>query len=135
MSFVEDALTRELVANYPSYIEVLANNPDRYILCMPPNPIVVEKCEIDNKFIQEHILEMLSDTEYRSLAGRNFKAFDHELHLIDAGDGPKLFCSILNSDMFYLDQKCYKRYSMSNTLDSRFYVPIVNKFNPGADSV
>ena len=50
---------------------------------MPPDQIVKTKCEIDNKFIQEHILEMLSETEYRSLAGRNYQSFDHELRLID----------------------------------------------------
>ena len=89
---------------------------------MPPNKIVVEKCEIDNKFIQEHILECVSDTEYRSLSGKNFKAYEHELHMLDqTANGVKIICSILSSDMFYTDEICFKRYSISNTIDTRFY--------------
>lgn len=127
-----EVLIRELQQNYSNYIEILTSNPDSYILCVPPNSVVVEKCEVDNKFIQEHILEMISDTEYRSLAGKNFKTFEHELHLVDQ-TGPRLFCSILSSDMFYSDTAPFRRYMVSNTLDPRFFEAIVNKFQQNED--
>jgi len=53
---------------------------------------VQENCEIDPKFIQEHILEALGNQqeksqrndalEYRSLSGQCFKTIEYELHII-----------------------------------------------------
>ena len=67
---------------------------------MPPNNIISEKCEIDPKFINEHILEVVSESEYRSLSGKSFKTIDHELHMINAPDGMSVYCTIMSSDLY-----------------------------------
>lgn len=36
--------------------------------------------------------------------------------------------------MYYQETSCYKRYMISNTLDPRFYKPIVNKFTDSQES-
>jgi hypothetical protein len=100
---------------------------------VPPNQIIEDKCKIDTKFISEHILEQLSDYEYRSLTGKSFKSIEHEIHLV--GCDKKVFCSVLSSDIFYTailnekgSKKSFKRNIMSNCLDTRFFEEIVNEF-------
>ena len=82
-------------------------------------------------FIQEHILEILGETDYRSLKGKCYKAYDHELHLVTQRQNDKeVFCSILSNDIFFSgsDGLSFKRYLISNTLDQRFYEKIENAF-------
>ena len=127
----ESPLTAELQNNYKDFLEILTQNNDRYVLCVPPNRIVMDKCEIDPMFIQEHILEILGDTDYRSLKGKVYKAFDHELHLVSQNEKDKeVFCSILSNDIFFIGQEglSIKRYMVSNTLDQRFYEKLENAF-------
>jgi len=99
---------------------------------VPPNQTIEEKCEVDQKFIAEHILEQVGDGEYRSLSGKNFKSIEHELHLVDtSGSGKKVYCSILSTDLFYTSNGlAFKRYMLSNTIDSRFFQEIINAFMP-----
>jgi hypothetical protein len=97
---------------------------------VPPDDLVRESCEVDNKFVQEHILEIVTKEEYRSINGNNFKLIDHELHSADESD-VKVFCTVLRTDMFYQQNVAYQRLMLSNTIDRRFYQPIVNKFETG----
>lgn len=101
-------------------------------MCVPPNRIVIDKCEIDPMFIQEHILEILGDTDYRSLKGKVYKAYDHELHLVSQ-NGKEVYCSILSNDIFFTGQDglSIKRYMVSNTLDQRFFEKLENAFLDG----
>ena len=117
-------LMSELHKNYKDFLTILQQN-EGYVLCTPPDEIVMEGCEIDNRFFNEHILEIKTDTDYRSLSGRVYKAFEHELHLIDESESNiKIFCSILSTEMYYADRVQFKRYMISNTIDPRFYKPI-----------
>ena len=79
-------------------------------------------CEIDPKFIQEHIIESLDENEFRSLAGQIYSTVEHELHT-DTG----FVASVLSTDLFHLptDQsRSFRRQMISNTLDKRFHQPI-----------
>ena len=138
----QSILLDELHKNYQDYLEIVAQNPEQYILCIPPNQIVIEKCEVDPKFIQEHILEVLGENDYRSLAGKQFKTYDYELHLVDG----TVYCSILSNDIYYtsltineVEKKNIgiKRYILSNCIDQRFFHEIKNQFlgsNDGGNS-
>ena len=93
-------LTKEIQNNFEDYLNILTQNNNKYILCVPPNDIIMNKCEIDPKFIQEHILEVVGETEFRSLSGKNFRTIEHEFHLKDPTD-KKLYCTILSTDLYY----------------------------------
>ena len=75
MNYLSDSLLK----SFPDYVEMLQKN-DRYILACPPDELVKQSCEVDPRFIQEHILELIDDNEYKSLAGNLFNMVEHELH-------------------------------------------------------
>lgn len=146
-------LTNQIILNFPEYLEILSQTEDRYIVCLPPDNIIEDQCEIDPKFIQEHILEVLGSSssfqgndvpDYRSLTGLCYKSVEHELHLIPSnsssfisngqsqGQPPLVYSTILSSDLFHTTTgQVLKRFMLSNTLDQRFYKEIENKYLQG----
>ena len=57
---------QEIFENYKDYVDVLvsqsSNFENKYVICLPPDKLIAENCEIDPKFVQEHILEVLQTT-------------------------------------------------------------------------
>lgn len=148
-----ELLTNQIILNFSEYLEILSQTEDRYVVCLPPDTIIEDNCEIDPKFIQEHILEVLGTQsgnpqpltdqqskeevpEYRSLTGQCYKTVEHELHLIESasasssqGSKVHVYCSILSTDMFHAQSgQVLKRFMISNTLDQRFFKEIENKY-------
>jgi hypothetical protein len=72
-------LTQEILQNYPSYLSILTQPNSKYTLCVPPNKLLLESCIIDDRFIQEHILEKLGDQELRSISGKPYKRVEFEI--------------------------------------------------------
>ena len=80
----------------------------------------------------------MGEKEYRSLSGKSYQVFEHELHLVN--QDKEIYCSILSTDLFYdQDKQSIKRFMISNTVDDRFYQEMPNLFDgsdvkrPGGD--
>lgn len=119
---------KTILAQYPDYIDLLCKN-EKYTLCVPSDAIISQRCEVDPRFVQEHVLEALphdDSIDYRSLAGTCYKMVEHELHRVD---NEEIFCSMLRSDLYYLpdNKRSLRRIMLSNTIDQRFYRPLENE--------
>jgi hypothetical protein len=118
---------QKFMKNYSSYVDLLTDND--YVLALPESSILYS-CSLDDLFILDHIFQYSHDgKEFTTLNGKTYLIKDKKLEL---SGNPEVKVEILSNDVCYTDNtgiKHFKRITIDNCLDPRFYVQQVKPTN------